>query len=282
MKYVLITTLLVLGSLSFAQVQTPQPSPLAKVEQIVGTTLVNIEYSRPAVRGRKIFGELVSYGEIWRTGANANTKITFADDVTIKGQKVSAGSYALYSRPGENIWEIFFYKKSDNWGTPEKWDSDQVEAVVEIEAEKLSYEVQDFTIAIKNLNFDGADIAIAWSDTELYLPLVVPTEEKVSKSIELTISGNPTSYDFYQAASYYQQTGQNLEQALDWIDKAIEKDTGYWLQRPRALILADLGRYGEAIEAARNSIDLASSAGNLDYVRLNEKSIEEWKEKQVN
>ena len=147
-KYLLI----ICCTSSLAQIQTPQSSPKASINQTVGLTEVKIEYSRPAIRGRIIMGDLVPFGEIWRTGANANTIISFSDDVSIGGKPLKAGKYSIFSRPGISMWEVFFYTKYDNWNLPDKWDINNVAAVVEIETQKSNQIKEHFTISIDNLS----------------------------------------------------------------------------------------------------------------------------------
>ena len=130
MKKLLLICFLAAGVTMQAQIETPQPSPSAKLEQKVGLTDVTVEYSRPAMRGRTIFGDLVPYGQLWRTGANANTKITFSDNVTIGDTSLKAGTYAVFVKPTAKMWEVIFYTDSSNWGTPGEWDEAKVAASV--------------------------------------------------------------------------------------------------------------------------------------------------------
>ena len=259
-----------------AQVQTPQPSPAAKLEQTVGLTEVAVSYSRPSMRGRTIMGDLVPYGALWRTGANKNTVITFSDDVTVGGQALAAGSYAIYTRPGKAQWEVFFYTDTENWGTPGEWEASKVAATVEVEAQATSA-IESFSIWISNLNNNGADINIGWDTTKIAIPLGVPTVAKATASIKAALENNPGHRDYYSAAVYYLQEGQDLAQANAWMEKAIEgKDDAYWYFRQYSLILAKQDQTAAAIKAAERSMALAEKAGNMDYVRMNKASIAEW------
>lgn len=262
---------------SFAQIQTPQPSPFSKIEQVVGLTDVTIKYSRPAMRDRTIMGNLVPYGELWRAGANANTTIQFSDDVIIGGQKIKTGMYAIFIRPGVSMWEVFFYTKTDNGGLPEKWDPSAVAAVAESSLTSLDQAVESFTISLDKLSPNGASLNFKWENTHAGLKLEVPTESKTMASIEKTMKGEPKSRDYYNAATYFRETGRNLKNAKKWIAKAIEMDDGkYWMYRQQALILNDLNEKEAAITASKTSLELAIVAGNQDYVRMNKKAIEEW------
>ena len=261
---------------AIAQVQTPQPSPAAQLNQTVGLTEISVEYSRPAKRGREIMGALVPFGEIWRTGANKNTVINFSDAVTFGDQELAAGSYAIYTRPGEKQWEVFFYTATDNWGTPADWDAEKVAATIEVTPE-TGKNIESFSIWISNLHNNGATLNIGWADTQVSLAFGVPTVAKATASIKAALSNEPKHRDYYSAAVYYLQEGQDLSQAKDWIAKAIEgKDDAYWYFRQQSLILAGLNDTTAAIASAKQSLALAEKAGNMDYVRMNKASIAEW------
>jgi hypothetical protein len=276
MKYLKLIILLCSG-LAVAQIQTPQPSPSTTLEQVVGLTEVKIEYSRPAMRGRTIMGDLVPYGSLWRTGANKNTTLSFSDPVTVGGQALAAGTYALFTRPGKSLWEVFFYTETENLGLPQEWQSKSVAAVIEVPTQSLAEPEESFTISINELTNTGANIHLSWENTRVTLPLEVPTDEKTMASIKETMKGTPKAGDLYQAAVYYRESGRDLQTAKKWIGKAIEMNPGkYWMFRQQALILADLNEKEAAIKAAQSSLELAEKTGNQDYVRLNTKAIEEW------
>ena len=276
MKKLIYLLALCASSTMLAQVQTPQPSPSSKVYQTVGLTEVSVEFSRPAMRGRTIMGELVPYGALWRTGANKNTIITFGDAVTFGDQTLAAGSYALYTRPGKDQWEVFFYSSTDNWGIPDPWVASKVAATVEVAPTKIS-DIESFSIWFSNLNNNGGTLNIGWADTRIALPFGVPTVAKATASIEAALKKDPKHRDYYSAAVYYLQEGQDLNQAKAWIEKAIEgKDDAYWYFRQYSLILEGLKDVNGAITAAKTSLALAEKAGNPDYVRMNKTAIEKW------
>lgn len=260
-----------------AQVKAPQPSPFSKVEQKVGLTDVTLEYSRPGVKGRTIFGDLVPLDKMWRTGANKNSIVSFSSDVMIAGNEVKAGSYAIFAKPSKNTWEINFYSDTENWGTPSEWDATKVAATVSPKVMNLNDKVESFTISIENLSDGGADLSISWENTKVTVPFTVPTDQMVMASIEKTMAG-PSSNDYYTAGRYYKDSGKDYNKALEMINKSIEMrgEEKFWMVRQRALTLAKLGRTKEAIAAATKSMELAKAAGNDDYVRNNEKSIAEW------
>lgn len=277
--------LLFIGLLSFsmkAQIQTPAPSPFSKLEQKVGLTDVTIEYSRPSMRGRKVFGDLVPFGAIWRTGANQNSIITFSDDVTVEGKELKAGSYAIYTRPDEAVWEIIFYTDTENWGNPQEWDASKVAAMVKVETYTMSESVETFTFTIDDLHNNGASLGILWENTYVGVKFVVPTVDKAIKSITETMSKTEglTANDYFAAGSYYFSEGMNMEQAKEWVNKAVEMDGGkaYWMMRTQSLIYAKLGDMKAAVEAAKKSLVGAQAAGNQDYVKMNKDSLKEWAE----
>ncbi|MCM5663233.1 DUF2911 domain-containing protein [Galbibacter mesophilus] len=278
MKKLLLTVCLVLTGVALqAQVTTPQPSPKSTLQQQVGLTDVTVEYSRPSMRGREVFGNLVPFGEIWRTGANQNTMITFSDDVTIGGTKVEKGTYALFTKPNEKNWEVYFYTDTNNWGNPQKWDDSKVAAKVSAETYELPFDVETFTIDIDNLTNNGAAIGIVWENTYVSVPFEVPTQEKAIASIEKVMNG-PQAGDYYSAAVYYLQEEKELKQAEEWIDKAIssQKQAPFWMLRQKSLIQAAQGNKKGAIETAKKSLAAAEKAGNKDYVKLNQDSLAEW------
>ena len=260
----------------YSQIQTPAPSPFQKIEQKVGLTDVTLEYSRPSMKGRTIFGGLVPFGEIWRTGANANTKITFSDDVTIDGKTLKAGSYAIYTRPGQESWEVYFYSDSNNWGNPQEWDDSKVAAVTKVKVYPLPMTVQSLTMTFGNLTNDSVELGILWDKTYVGVPIKFETDVKVAASIDKVMAG-PGAGDYYSAAVYYLESGKDIQMAKNWIDKAVSMRTdAFWYFRQQSLIYAKAGDKKGAIKAAQTSLAMAKEAGNADYVALNEKSLKEW------
>ncbi|MCL5128447.1 MULTISPECIES: DUF2911 domain-containing protein [unclassified Algibacter] len=262
-----------------AQIETPQPSPKAKFEQKVGLTDVTIEYSRPGVKGRKVFGDLESFGTIWRTGANENTIITFSDDIKIAGKRVKAGSYALFTRLiSATEWEFLFYNDTSNWGTPKKWDDTKVVASAKVVVEPIPFVVETFTIDINNITNNGATLELLWENSYAALPFTVPTEEIVLAGIDKVMNG-PGEGDYYAAAAYYLAEGKDMKQATEWIDKAVDMTKGkprfYYLRR-QALIHAANGDKEGAIKAAKQSLILSKEAGNDGYIKMNTESLKEW------
>jgi hypothetical protein len=277
MKNTLLLLLLFVPFYSMAQVLSPKPSPSATINQTVGLTDIKIEYSRPAMRGREVMGNLVPYGELWRTGANANTKISFSDPVTISGVEIPEGTYALYTRPGKQMWEVFFYKKSDNWSLPKVWDVNQVAVVSESKVSKTDDTVKSFTIGLNNITNNNVELSISWENTKVTTLIEVPTVKKTMASIDKALSNNPKASDYYMSAVYFLNSGLDLNQAKNWMEMAIDKGNNkYYHLRQYSLILAGLGDNKAAIEIAKKSYELAEIAGNGDYLKMNKDSIDEW------
>jgi hypothetical protein len=244
MKKILLSLFIVALSTNInAQVKTPAPSPSSKLEQKVGLTDVSIEYSRPGIKGRTIFGNLVPYGKLWRTGANGNTKVTFSDNVTIDGKELKKGTYALYTKPGKTSWEVIFYTDSDNWGTPRQWDDKKVALTTVAKVVPMPMKIESFTIIIDDLTNNSAVLGMLWENMYVGVKFNTPTDKGVEASIAKVMQG-PSAGDYYSSAIYYLQEGKDIEKAKTWINKAVDmtKDKPrFWFSRQQALILAKAG-----------------------------------------
>ncbi len=278
MKKLLVLTAFVFASFSLeAQIETPAPSPFSKVEQKVGLTDVTLEYSRPSMRGRTIFGDLVPYDKLWRTGANDNTKITFGDDVSIDGQEVKAGTYSIFTKPGKSSWEIFLYTDSEG-GAPKELDESKVAAKTTVEVYALPMDIETFTISLDDLKSNTANLGIMWEKTYVGIPIEFPTDAKVAKNIESAMAGSPKAGDYYAAAVYYSDQEKDISKAQEWMDKAMEmtEEPAFWQLRQQSLIQAKAGDKKAAIATAKKSLAKAKEAGNDDYVKMNTDSLKEW------
>lgn len=279
-KLLLFVCVAVLSSSVEAQIEIPKASPLAKTMQVVGLTDVTLEYSRPAMRGRTIFGDLVPYNVLWRTGANKNSTITFSTDVKIGGKDLKAGSYAIFTTPSETVWEVTFYSDTDNWGTPKNWDVSHVAAILKVNVTKTTEMVESFTMAINTISETGAHLVISWADTKVDILFEVPTDVAVTAAIEKVMAG-PTASDYFNAAVYYLNTNKNIATAQKWMDKAMSmtEKPAFWQMRQQSLIYAKAGDTKSAIATAKKSMAAAKEAGNMDYVKLNKDSLAEWENK---
>jgi tetratricopeptide (TPR) repeat protein len=226
------------------------------------------------MKGRKIFGDLVPYGKVWRTGANSATRIKFADDVTFGGQPLKAGEYAIYTIPNEAEWEVIINKGSANWGTDYKQADDIIR--VKVKPMKMEPAAETFTMQFGNVKANSADLMIRWDKTVVAVPITTDVESKVMAQINNVMTKDNRPY--FQAASYYLENGKDLNQAVSWFDKAIEQNPkAYWIYHQKASALAKLGKKAEAKATAQKSMELAKEQKNDDYVRLNEKLIADLK-----
>ncbi|WP_456440278.1 DUF2911 domain-containing protein [Psychroserpens sp.] len=261
-----------------AQIETPQPSPFSKVEQKVGLTDVSLEYSRPNMRGRTIFGDLVPYAKMWRTGANKNTMITFSNDVTVDGKVLKAGAYAIFVTPSEKSWEVVLYSDTENWGTPREWDDSKVAAKVTAEVYPLPIKIETFTMSFDDLSNDSAVLGMMWENVYVGLKFEVPTDKSVSEAIDKIMAG-PGANDYYAAARYYLEADKDIATATKWIDIAVDMtkdEPRFWWLRQQSLIHAKAGNKTKAISAAKASMAGAKEAKNDDYVKMNMDSLKEW------
>ena len=281
MKKILIAfAFMIAPFIAEAQLKTPQASPKATVFQTVGLTDVEIVYCRPAARGRAVFGNLVPFGKIWRTGANENTTISFSEDVVIDGKTLPKGKYALYTIPKIESWEVIFYSTTNNWGNPEVWNEANVVLRTTVKEEALPKPVETFTIGINNLTVDSAHLDMAWENSSVSMKFEVPTQKLTLANIEKVLAG-PTSADYFSAAQYIYQTNGDNVKAMAYMDKAMEMSTEkpYWYTRLKSLIQARAGDKKGAIETANLSLVAAEAAKNQDYVKMNRDSIAEWSKK---
>lgn len=279
-------TILVLASvccmqLAHAQIDMPQASPKAKLETRVGLTDVELVYSRPGLKGRdkKIFGDLIPYGKVWRTGANESTKITFSDDVTIDGHPLPAGTYALYTIPEENEWTVIFHNNLELWGDS-GYQQEQDALRVQVKPTAIAYPQETFTIDITNHTSNSAALTILWDNTLISVPIETEVDSRVMAQIEEKMQEaevNPSTY--FQAANYYYQNNKDMNQALDWINKALESRQHFVFYNVKSKILAEQKKYKEAIKAAEKSKELANKENNQDYVRINDDLIARYKER---
>lgn len=279
MKNIFLALSIVASASIHAQIKSPQLSPAAKTEQTVGLTTITIDYSRPSARGRNVFGDLVQYDELWRTGANKNSTIKTSDVLIFGKDTLKAGTYSIFTTPGKSNWKLYFYKTTDNWGTPESWDVKQIALETSAKSSTVS-KTETFTISLDDVSINGASLAITWGEVSVKFPFTVSTDATVEASIAQTLSG-PSANDYYRAADYYHTAGKDMKKALEWINIYLEKtpDPQFWVLRKKSLIQAELKDYKGAVATAKVSLEKAKAAKNADYVRMNEASIAEWSAK---
>ena len=255
------------------QFKTPAPSPTQTVKQAFGLGEVTIDYSRPLARGRVIFGDVVPYGQIWRTGANQATKLTFSEDVQIEGRAVKAGTYALYTIPGKESWEVMLYKDLTLGGNVANYKNEDEILRVTVKPVMNTRTVHSFTINMDNVAASSAKLQLMWEKTIVPIKLNSEVDSRVMKSIE-SVMKVEDSRPYFQAAAYYYDNDKDLDQALIWADKAIAQNRAFYVVHLKAKIQMKKKDYAGAIKTAQESKRLAQEAKNDDYVRMNEKIIE--------
>ena len=275
---ILFTIISFLSTGVWAQIDHPKISPPATLVQKIGLSEVKIEYSRPSVNKRKIMGELVPYGRIWRVGANESTKIHFSDSVKIQGHDLPPGIYAVYSIPQKNEWTIIIHKNISHWGDG-RFNYKQEEDALRFQVEPQSINfAETFTIELDEITHKSAILFWEWENTRIQFLLEFDTQKKMLKEIETKVLKNPTADTYYESARYLQEEGIMTELALDYLLKAHNLvGDKYYIHRIWALVEAQLGNYDQAILHAQISKGLAEKERKDEFVRMNEKSIEEWK-----
>ncbi len=267
-------------SISLAQILHPKASPASLIKQEIGLSTITVQYSRPAVRGRKIFGELVPYGRIWRVGANESTKITLDSDMQIMGNTLTKGTYALYAFPEKDMWEIAFHKNITHWGDGRKNYNQEEDAFrVTIIPQKSSYFQENLLITFDEVTHDSAVMLWIWENTKIIIPITVDTDFIMQQQIQDILSKNPTAQSYYEAARYLQEQEKDYSTALKYLNMAIELggDT-YYFYRVKSLVEAALENYESAINSAQISSELAAKESKDEFVRMNQGSITLWKE----
>ena len=283
MRSIFFTILFLTSYFNYSQIKTPRVSPASEIEQMVGLTEVEVEYSRPSKRGRDIFGNVVPFGKIWRTGADNCTTISFSTDVVIDSQTIQSGKYSIFSIPNKESWDVILYSDTDLWGVPRDWDEDKIVFKSTYKTNKpiVNSINETFTISFLNITNNDVDMKFSWDYVSVSVNIVVPTKKIVSENIKQVMSGSPSPSDYYSAAVYYKQENMNLDTALKWINRAIDlfENPRFYQLRQQSLIMAANKKYSDAISVAKKSLRLSIEADNKDYVKMNKESISEWTNK---
>jgi hypothetical protein len=280
-KTLLVVAMAFVFVVSEAQIKTPAASPAGSVSSVVGLTDVKIEYFRPSLKGRKIFGEkdvMYPHGTIWRTGANSGTKISFSGDVKVEGIHVPKGEYLIFTWPGAGEWTVSLYKDLSLGGNTDDYDASKEAAKFKVKTKKLAEKVETFTISIDDIAPDNksAKVTLAWENTAVPFSVAVDYDAEVMKSIEASTKVNPGNY--FQAAVYYLENGKDLNKALTWINLALESNkNAFWMLHQKAKIQKALGDKKGAIETATASLNSAKEANNRDYQTMNQDLIKSLK-----
>lgn len=280
-KSFLILLSLIIVTSSFAQLKSPNASPRSNITQIIGLVSVNLDYSRPSKKSREIFGGLVPYNKIWRTGANNPTTISFSDYVKINNQLISAGEYHLYSVPTESTLDLVIYEKTDAWGSLPTFDKSKVIARVSSDFIDLPNTVETFTISFENISNNGSTLNIMWDNKLAIYNIDALTKDKMINNINNVMNNNPSTNDYSRAAMYYFEEDIDIEKAMEWINKAYKDSDNlrYWHLRYKALIYEKAGKLNKALEYAESGYKRAIESKAVDginsleiiYRRLSEK-----------
>ncbi|MFN3874975.1 MAG: DUF2911 domain-containing protein [Flavobacteriales bacterium] len=275
MKHILLPALLAAASLATAQ-KLPQPSPLGKVEQVVGLTTITVEYSRPSAKGRTIFGGLVPFGEVWRTGANKCTTIEFDTPVEIAGQPVKAGKYSLFTVPGEESWLVILNRNTDLWGADERKEGDDV-LRVKVPRGKVEDPVETFTITFSLGRMDNAVMNLLWEYMWIPIEIHADCTAQALRNIDEALAKPDAKYSaFNNSARFCVERNLRLADALDWAERSVSMEKRYWNTYTLALARAANGKHKEAIAAAEESMRLAQAEKDQNYVSMCRERIEEW------
>lgn len=274
MKYIIsLTILCFVITVGSAQLKTPSASPLQTLTQEFATSKITIVYSRPAKKGRQIFGELVPYKEVWRTGANMATTIRFEEDVKINGTPLKAGHYALFSIPDKNEWTLVFNKNVQSWGI-NNYSKDEDVLRLPVKPIALKDPVEVFTFQVFPTAANSANVEFAWDNVKVQFTVSAEVDSKIMAQIDEAMKSDKKPY--YDAAMYYFENDKDLSKAIEWIEAAVKQNPeAYWIHHAHAKMLMKAKRYQEAIPAAQRSKELAGVAGNKDYVRFNDQIIAE-------
>ncbi|MFZ1806432.1 MAG: DUF2911 domain-containing protein [Cyclobacteriaceae bacterium] len=284
MKNCITIMLMSLAWMAHAQIQTPQPSPAGSVTSVVGLTDVKIDYSRPQMKGRKIFGDgadfLTPYGQIWRTGANNGTIISFSDDVTVEGTKVAKGEYLLFTWPGATEWTVSLYSDLSIGGNTAGYDKSKEVANFKVKSQKLAETVETLTLNITDIaeNSKSANIQVAWENTSVKFRVGVDYDSKVMADIEANTKVNPGN--LIAAATYYYTTKRDLKTAIEWMEMGIAQGNpnAFWNMHQLAKMKKDAGDKAGAKATAEKSLGLAKkAASDFGYIKLNEDLIKSLK-----
>ncbi|MEZ4799921.1 MAG: DUF2911 domain-containing protein [Flavobacteriales bacterium] len=262
---------LAFACLCFVQIQaqslkTPAPSPLCTMKQAFGLSDITVEYSRPSAKGRVVYGNVVPYDQLWRTGANGSTLITFGDDVTIEGKAVKAGTYSIYSIPGKTSWDIMLNTDTKLGGNVGEYDKAKEVARFTVKSQAVTEMVETFTINVADISANAAEIEIVWEKTKVSFRVETEIDSKIMANIEKAVIQDNKPY--FQAARYYYENDKDMNQALTWINKAVESNPGaYWVLMVKANIQYKLNDMKGAKETANKVVEIATADGDSAYVR---------------
>ncbi len=256
------------ATITNAQVKMPAPSSTQTIKQDFGLGAIELTYSRPSIKGRKIFGDLVPFNKVWRTGANTATIIKFTDPVEIQGKKIDSGTYALYTIPTDGMWEVIINKGTSNWGTNGYTDSADV-ARFKVPSMKMTTVVETFTMQFANVKPESCELHMMWDKTVVAVPITALIKDRMRASIEKAMLTDKKPY--WQAAQFYNDYDKNNTKALEAIKAAVGANPkAYWMWIYKAKIELAMGDKAAAMASSKTSLSLAKEDKNDDYVKMNE------------
>lgn len=251
------------------KLEFPAPSPAATLKQRVGLTDIEVVYSRPSLKDRKVFGDgaIVPYGKVWRTGANAATKVTFSTPVKLNGHEVPAGTFALFTIPTKDEWTVIINKgPKDN--SPYNYDQKDDVVRFQLKPTTLAKATETFTIDINNINDRKSQLDIQWDKVELPIALEVQDyTESLKKQIDERMASNEPGKPYFQAAAFYFNNGFDIEKANEWVAEAVKEKDAHWINYLKAQILQKKGDKKAALEAAKHSNELSVKANDSAYIK---------------
>lgn len=275
MKLLVTVVVITCCQLCVAQVRIPQASTTQTIKQDFGLGTIELTYSRPAAKGRKVYGSLIPFNKLWRTGANAATKIKFSEPVEMGGKKLDSGTYVIYSIPNVDSWEIIINKGITNWGTE---GYKEIEDVVHFRTEpvKIKPGIETFTMQFANILPESCELHIMWDKTAIIIPITTNVKDKLKMQIEAAMLGEKKPY--WQAANYYYDYEHNLAKALDNATKAADANPkAYWIMHFKAKIQFEMGDNDGAKKSAQKSLELAIAEKNEDYTKMNNELLKKLK-----
>jgi len=269
-KFSLSLMALAMAFISQAQtVKVPAPSPLQTLKQNFALSEITIEYSRPSARGRAVYGDVVPFGKVWRTGANGSTKITFGEDVKVEGKAVKAGTYALYSIPGKDSFTFMLYKDLKLGGDVANYSAENELIRFAVKSSKVTEKVETFTMNVSDITASSSNIELTWENTRAAFNVTADIDASIMASIDKAL--NKDNKPYYQAASYYYENNKDMKLALEWVNKAVEQNPkAYWVVLLKAKIELKLKDKAAAKASAEKVIEMAKADKDDAYIKNGE------------
>ena len=275
MKKLFLAICMLAAGTAYTQIKMPAPSPTQTIKQDFALGNIELTYSRPLAKGRVVFGDLVPYNKLWRTGANNATIIKFTDAVEINGKKIDTGSYALYTIPGIDTWEIILNKGITNWGVTNYKESDDV-LRFKVQPMKLKTPTESFTMQFADIKPESCALHIMWEKTAVAIPINAVIKDRIRKQMEQAMLTDKKPY--FAAAQFYNEYDNNQAKALENITNAVkENPKAYWMWLYKAKLENAMGDKAAAKASSKTSLALATTEKNDDYIKMNEELLKKLK-----